>query len=168
MDQVALSNRELIATVTRGDAEAAAFLEMVVEILHFWDDLVDRDQPITPDLINARMWQALILLPRNLFYRAHFSDLNPVLAIAIQNWICANSMEQDGYAPDDLPIAFIIRSSYVDLLVQVALIVGGYPWAAEVTPLVRRHAHRETYPGYITNLELQNQAAGRQLVGAIR
>lgn len=166
MDQVALSvaNRELITMVTRGDAEAAAFLEMMVEVLHFWDDLVDRDQVVTDQLINARMWQALVLLPRNLFYRAHFADLNPILAVAIQNWICANSMEQDGFAPDDLPIAFIIRSSYVDLIVQVALIVGGYPWAAEVTPMVRRHAHRETYPGYITNLELQNQKASQHVL----
>lgn len=153
-----LDNTELITLVTKGDKVAMEFLTTVVEILHFWDDLVDGDHAIGEREINARMWQALVVLPRNTFYQRNFGELSPVLIVAIQNWLAANEMEANAQ-PADLPVSFIIRSSYVDLFVTTAFVVGGADWAAHVTPLVRRNAHRETYPGYLRNLRLQAEAA---------
>lgn len=157
-DVIYLNRRDLIAHICRGDVDAALFLDAMVDVLHFWDDLVDRDHVLRASDINLRMWQAMVLLPRNAFYRAHFADLNPVLAGAIQNWMAANRIEADG-RPEEMPVSFIIRSSYIDLFVQVALLVGGYEWAQEVSVAVRRNCHRETLAGYLRNLAKQSSDA---------
>ncbi len=150
------NHRVLIGQASCGNADAAAFLTTIVEVLHFWDDLIDDDRALSNTEINERMWQALVLLPRNRFYREHLNDLSPILAQAVLNWMTANTMENKvGGGGLDLPIAFIIRSSYVDLISQVALICGGFQWAQQITLAARRSAHGETYPGYLANLDKQ-------------
>jgi hypothetical protein len=149
---------ELILKAACGNESAAAFLETIMEILHFWDDLVDRDKSLPDVEINERMWQALVVLPRNVFYQANFSALNPILAAAIHSWMAATAMERDGTAPD-LAIAFIIRSNYIDLVTAVAQITGGFGWAHQATMAARRLVHREGFEQYQANLKRERGAA---------
>jgi hypothetical protein len=147
-------NQQKTLEIMRGHQGAADFIELIVELLHFWDDLVDRDHPVTDDTINDRMFKALITLPRNPFYMSNFSVLNTVLMNAITNWHVANKFERDH--PDDeyrMRIAYILRSSYVDLITTSALLVGGTAWAIEVGEMIRLYAHKETYEGYLDNLK---------------
>lgn len=46
------------------------------------------------------MFQALVLLPRNAFYRLHFDELNAILANAITNWRVATRLERAGGLPE--------------------------------------------------------------------
>lgn len=147
----------------RGNRAAADFIELIVEVLHFWDDLIDRDKPLTDADINDKMFKLLVTLPRNTFYISNFTILNPVLVNAITNWHVANRLERTD-APDDykLRIAYIVRSSYVDLITQSALIVGGPEWAVQVGEQIRLYAHQETYEGYRENLNLEFAARDAQ------
>lgn len=158
-----MTKDELIQTVCREDASASEFLHTVTQIAHVWDDLIDQDQPILADQIHQAFVQALVALPLNAFYRRHFDMLHPVLVSSISNWLVANELERAG-SMDDLRIAFISRSSYVDLVTQVAFLVGGFPWVRSVGPEIRRFAHEEGWDVYLENLETE-RAARKQREG---
>jgi hypothetical protein len=99
------------------------------------------------------MWMALIEIPNNSFYTTHRSELQPILVNAIINWRIANKIERVEQATnDDLTIAFILRSSYADLLTMSATLIGGIEWAVECGPDIRRWAHSEGFTAYLTNL----------------
>ncbi len=150
--------REKTIELMRGNVAAADFLELIVGLLHFWDDLIDRDKPVTDEAINTAMFEMLITLPRNGFYREHFHSLNPILLNAITNWHVANKFEREG-GEYEQRIAYILRSSYVDLVTNSALIIGGPDYGRQVGEQIRRYAHKETYEGYLANLH--NEVAAR-------
>lgn len=140
-----------------GNQAAADFLDAVTEVAHFWDDLIDGDRALGADEIHARMFDALVTLPRNQFYRDNFSGLNATLAVAAANWQAATRMEREGEA-EKLKIAYILRSSYADLVTHAALIVGGPEWARKVAYAVRLETHAEQFDGYLTGLREEAQA----------
>lgn len=145
---------EALGYALQGHANAMAFCTVLFHVLHVWDDLEDRDKPISRDELDRAMYAALVVLPGNPFYQAHFRELNLLLEVAIQNWHAANEMERRG-SEQDKHIAFITRSSYCDLAIACARLVGGYEWARRVTPMLRRFWHAEGFEGYLQNLEKQ-------------
>ena len=60
---------------------------------HIWDDLIDKDKPITDASINQAFINAFIKLPRNPFYQANFGILNPLMESAFVHWFAANELE---------------------------------------------------------------------------
>lgn len=153
-------NAEAVRLVCKGHPDAIRFLEDITDVLHLWDDLVDKDKPLTDGQINQVMWKALIDLPRNPFYVANFPVLNTLLSAAIVNWEVATSMERDPRGTDDLHIAYILRSSYIDLVLGVALIVGGREHALEMMLPARRLWHSEGFLGYCDALKMEEKARG--------
>lgn len=152
-----MERNELLLTVTKGDKSAADFLSCVADIAHVWDDLIDQDHEVDPESIHWAFTTALITLPRNAFYQRHFEWLNPLLLSSINNWRVANSLES-GDDEADKRIAFISRSSYVDLITQVAFIIGGSDWVRQVGATIRRFVHSEGWEGYLANLETEKAA----------
>lgn len=150
--------KTLIQEVCAGHEDAEAFLTAMVGVLHIWDDLIDKDKPITDDMVNAAFWDALITLPRNTFYMRHFGDLNPILVTAIMSWKTANGFEHE---EKDLDIAFIIRSAYVDLILMTALLCGGRTHAERLAPGIRRVAHSEGFELYQENLAAEKAARAK-------
>ena len=157
-----MTRDELFLLVSKDDRDAANFLCAIVDVLHVWDDLIDQDSNLTLNAINGAFTAALIGLPNNPFYAKHFQVLNPILLSAINNWHVANVLE-NGSSEADKRIAFISRSSYIDLITQVAYIVGGHEWVMHVGPDIRRFAHGEGWEGYLQNLKQeQDERALRQ------
>lgn len=152
------SAEEALGYVLKGHADAIAFCTLICHVLHVWDDLEDRDKPLSRDTIDEMMYAALVVIPRNSFYRDNFHELNALLSVAIMNWHAANQMEASADV-EQLRIAFIIRSSYCDIVQAAVRIVGGYAWAKEVTPALRLFWHKEGFEGYINNLSLQFENA---------
>lgn len=148
---------EHIRYALRGHEGAVDFFLTLRDVLHFWDDLIDLDQRITPEYINRSMFAALIELPNNEFYRANYSSLSAILVNAIANWQTANQFEADG---DDrrLSIAYVIRSDYANLLIHCAYLVGGYDWMTEVTPIIRDWWTKENFGAYKSNLQREMAA----------
>jgi hypothetical protein len=100
----------------------------------------------------------MVQLPRDPFYRAHFDRLNPIIEASIISWLTANQLEATDSAADK-EISFIIRSAGIDFLLMAARICGGFPWAVEIAPYVRRDCHAEGLAGYLENLKKQFAAA---------
>lgn len=149
-------DREVTIRWMKGDKSAADYIELVCNIAHVWDDLIDKDKEVSEDDIGKVFFEALISLPRNVFYRKHFDHLNSVLMNAMSNWQVATKLEREG-GPYETSIAFILRSSYVDLITQAALLLGGQKWACQVGEEARRLTHGETYDGYLKNLEKEKK-----------
>lgn len=145
-----------------GNVAAAEFVAMVIECLHVWDDLIDHDKPVSDVAINDTFYTLLVQLPKNPFYKQHFDHLNPVLVNAITNWHIANRMEQSGEDYQNR-IAYILRSAYVDLTTQCALLVGGVQHAVSVGHQNRLYAHKETYEGYLKNLDIEQRTRSGEL-----
>lgn len=153
---MAEENRQMVLRATKGNELAADFLTTVIGILHVWDDLIDGDHEMTAQAINDAMWDALITLPRNSFYVKNFGDLNPVLAMAIQNWKIANDFENDN---EQMEVAFVIRSAYVDLVTMTATLCGGRDFGYAIGKEARKLWHNEGFTGYLDNLGKQYRDA---------
>jgi hypothetical protein len=149
----------IVATALKGNEAALALIRRFGQIAHTWDDLVDRDRPVSDADINSVFVQALIDLPLNPFYAEHFVRLNEIMLNSITNWRIANELERQEKPQDgDLTIAFIIRSSYIDMVVQCALLIGGLEWAVACGVELRRWAHSEGWAKYLINLKAEKAA----------
>ena len=144
-----------IQAILLGNRDAAVFVAMVFRIFHAWDDLIDKDAPVPDAEINMAFYLAMVQVPRNPFYRANFAELSPIVSQAIANWMYATQAERE--APSEA--TFIVRSSYVDILLKSAEIVGGLNYAVGAQHAIREWFHAEGYAQYLTNL--QNEAAVR-------
>lgn len=146
-----MTSDDLFLQAANGNSDAYQFLVDVTEVAHFWDDLIDRDTKIVDVDIHKCMEQAVLGLPSNPFYRANFAGLSALIATAIQNWKTANEFEASG-GDYEKRIAYITRSSYVDIVIHVARICGGSTHAARVSREARLIAHAEGYTGYLSAL----------------
>jgi len=150
----------LVANAVHHDAHAMAFLRDMAQVMHTWDDLVDHDKPVSDCEITEAFWKALVTIPRNPFYRAHEDMLAPIVMNAIVNWRIATHIERcDQVTETALQTAFIVRSSYIDMVTMAALIIDGPDWAAHVGPGLRAWAHGEGFDTYLQNLA--NEKAAR-------
>lgn len=148
---------DLVRSVLKDHPAAVAFYMVLFGVAHFWDDLIDRDKPISDESINGVMWNVLVTLPNNPFYRQHFDTLNPMLVNAIANWQTANTFERG----DDErlhQVAFVARSDYANILIQCAYLIGGREWMLEVTPLIRSEWTEEDFAAYADNLKQERVA----------
>jgi hypothetical protein len=148
---------ELLHQVTRGNDAAKDFLSRTIHAFHVWDDLIDQDKPLDPTDITKAFFHAFVGLPSNPFYAANFSHLYPIIANAVTNWQAANEMERTPKDSLDTEIAFIIRSEYINLIIETARLCGGHEWAQEITTEVRRFSHSEGYAGYLKNLAQEKE-----------
>lgn len=151
--------KNLVHGWLKGHQQACAFIETVFAVLHTCDDLIDRDKAVSAMQIQQSYWMALIDLPRNPFYVEQFPLLNGALQLAFLNWQIANQMEVSE-STNSKPIAFVLRSSYVDLITLCAWILGGADWARQVGYAARLQASGEGMERYLHNLRQEH----RQLV----
>jgi len=135
----------------KGHQPAYDCLEMIFDIAHTCDDLTDQDKPVSTAQVQTAFGKAMIDLPRNAFYVTHFALLNGALQVAFLNWQIANKMEltDDEQAKT---VAFVLRSSYTDLVMLCAWIIGGSDWAVQVGYASRLHASAEGITAYLASL----------------
>lgn len=147
-----------------GNKAAADFLMTVCEAMHFWDDLIDKDKPITDATVHRVFTNLLCILPLNPFFREYTVQLCSAMMIAVQNWHVANDAERqdpglvDGEKVVPLNVAFVLRSSYVDWVTMTATLCGGVEHGRRVAIRVRELAHREGFENYLINLKRERLA----------
>ncbi len=136
-----------------GNQEAAQYCAMIWDMVATYDDLIDLDNPMHSAVhVHSMMYNALFGLPYNKFYAANFALLNPIMMNSVANWRIANEMEA---TKENLDIAFILRSSYVDILRMVAFITGGDAHSMQVGMELRKFVHDEGLDAY--KLEMQGE-----------
>lgn len=133
----------------KDNVEAFQFCVMILDMVAIYDDIIDKDNVEHTDLqVHSMMHSALFGLPYNSFYQTNFALLNPIMLNSVANWRMANELEKTKALPD-LHIAFIIRSSYSDILRMVAFIVGGDAHSIQAGIELRRYVHAEGMESYL-------------------
>lgn len=131
-----------------GNQEAVDLALMFVYVCDIWDDLIDKDREPTPDEINRMMWFCISSIPRNRFYQQFHNELTPIFEVGIFNWIAADQLKRRG-GQKECEVANIIRHSVSDLFVHMALCIGGFEWAAQVTADIKLLAQNDTLEQYM-------------------
>lgn len=121
--------RELTTIYFKGNESAVNFIVDLFASWHIWDDLIDKDKPLSDENINQAFFIAFIQLPRNSFYQANFNTLNPLLESSFVNWFSANKLEKN---KENLDAAYALRNINLSIIVACAQIIGGIEWATEV------------------------------------
>lgn len=140
--------RELATVYFKGNESAVDYIVDLIAAWHIWDDLIDKDKPITDASINQAFINAFIRLPRNYFYQANFTVLNPLMENAFINWMAANNLEQRG---ENLEVAYELRNTYLSIVITCAAIIGGVDWATEVAVDVQKNlADNDSFEDYVS------------------
>jgi hypothetical protein len=131
-----------------GNKEAIFFIETITRCSHLYDDLIDEDKKIEKDFVHQVMWEIMVGLPMNGFYRANATVLAPVIATGILNWRGANEMEALGNK-EELYISHATRYSINDLALLCLVLVGGHKHAAQHARGARLVFQRDTIKHYL-------------------
>jgi hypothetical protein len=153
-----MTRHELILLAVNNNKEAADFYLNIFDALHFWDDLIDRDKVLVDSEINGIMLSLLLKIPGSSFFRKNEALLMPILVNSIKNWQIANQLERNPKDENDLIIAFILRSSYIDLLTCCLHLFFSPEKQIEIGCEIRRFTSSEGFDGYLKNLDAEKQA----------
>lgn len=120
----------------QGDLDAVRLVADLYQILHCWDDLVDRDRDVSDEQINTAFWTVLCELPANPFYLRYQQQLTPILRNILIDWIDSTALERDS-GSDGMAYAYGLRASLATLVSQCAWLIGGYGWMRDVSMEIR-------------------------------
>ncbi len=129
--------------VLRGNVDAVNFCTMLFSLSQTLDDLVDKDKPRTSLDIIRSYHMALVALPENPFYRAHFDYLRPMLALVLQAYADSVVLEEEG-SVHGLHLAFVLRDRLTDVVTQCARLLGGWEYAQTVAKDIQMFCQDES------------------------
>jgi hypothetical protein len=113
----------------KGDPYAQKFCLDLLYIAHLWDDLIDQDKPRTGEDISLAFTKALMDLPSNPFYQAHFQMLWALVTNALLQWKDANALMEGNR--DHRLMSFILRNALFSVIYFSMYLIGKEEWVAE-------------------------------------
>lgn len=146
-----MNDIEFLTFAMRGDMDAVGLVLSVVKITDVWDNLVDKDKPVSDEEINQAFWLALVEIPKNPAFRRYQLDVTTVISTGIINWHVANKLQNgDDHAKQ---IAHVIRYSISDITLYLASAIGGPEWAAEVGPELRLRSQKDKLENFMKEMK---------------
>lgn len=130
-----------------GNADAAKFIADVCFVAHIWDDLIDKDKPVSDDQINQAFMTALVGIPSNAFYQSRYRDLQPLVFSGVLGYITANRMERSGDA-HQVEIAHGLRYAVANVGAYVVAATNTKEKADEILPIAWKSWMPERYAEY--------------------
>lgn len=118
-----------------GNGDALRFIAELFRVAKFLDAVVDGEE-VPESEARSAMWDALMSVPSNRFFRENESVLRPLIANAFLAWEDSNVLARED--DEGVEIAHHLRYNVNDIAVMVAYLVGGKEWANEVGPELRR------------------------------
>lgn len=79
-----------------GNVHAQRMCVMVMDVISTWDDLLDKDVPVSDADLSRAFTTCLVDLPSNPFYRAHHHAVVPLIHTGLTAWMAANLAEGSG------------------------------------------------------------------------
>lgn len=108
----------------------------ILELVHIWDDLYDKDKEVEPKHVNQAFFSATYQLQKNAIWQ--HCNLGEHMLNVILRWQDANVLESENKSDDDLNKAYMLRAGIYDLFPIIAYHLYGMEWAQEIGPVVRR------------------------------
>lgn len=145
------TDEEILTDVFKGNMAAVHLVFMLRDIANLWDDLVDRDKEVGVEDVNRVMWEALVAIPMNPFYRQHIDALQPAIQSFILSWHMANDLASTDY--EGRVISHVERYSICNIMNLIAMLIAGPEHARNWAPTLRRMGQRDTLAEYLHELE---------------
>lgn len=142
-----MNESEWLADVLKDCTPAVDLCLALGMVSQVWDDIVD--EGTSPNL-NQAMFAALVEIPANPFYRAHFDQLHPLVSMACMDYLASVQLERG--SPHDRTLAFVMRDSYAAIVTQCAALIGGAAYAIAQAVRIRRAVHDEPLIQYLGEL----------------
>lgn len=131
-----------------GDNEdALAVFRMFVRLAHVWDDLVDKDKPVSEDAINEAFLICLVYMPSNSFYR-HIQDvILPMWITVVSAYKTANQFEKNK-DEHGVEIAHNLRYAAGNIIAYMVHVCVGPDKAAQYMPEIWKEIVVERFDDY--------------------
>lgn len=132
--------REEALVVTKGNADAAAFLLAYVAYCHLLDDVVDKDKPVTDKRLvteSLALFDEMILNP---WFQENRIVLWPTIVCGFNAWLDANAWErsEDQQKRRD---ADVVKGVYHETVWLAARLCGGLEHMRAVCEAHREYDH---------------------------
>jgi hypothetical protein len=130
-----------------GNQDAVSLFDMLVDLAHTWDDLVDKDKDVTEAAINNAFMICLVYLPMNPFYQLIQRDVMPLWITVVSAYQTANHYER---AKDEhgVEIAHTLRYAAGQIIAYAVHVCVGPEKAAEYMPEVWKAIVVERFDDY--------------------
>lgn len=130
-----------------GNQHAVEMARILEDLSHVWDDLVDKDKPVSERDINRVFLHCLVHLPANPFYR-HIQDaVLPMWVVVVSSYEAANKFERDK-DPHGLEIAHSLRYAAGSILAYAIHVCVGPELAREFVPQMWKDVFYERFDPY--------------------
>lgn len=133
------------------DLNAVRFIVQVSDTGELFDDLIDKDKPITDEHIIRVLFVVLTEMPLNPFFERFKHQLIPVITTGINAWLDANVLEKG--SENDRVFSYVLRDWYAELIAYVIYLTRGRDFMRTVSMDVRNFfTHHETLEQYREDL----------------
>jgi hypothetical protein len=131
-----------------GNVDAVNMFDMLITLSHVWDDLIDKDNPVSDADINNAFRIALINLPANNFYRHIQNQMLPLWVVIISAYETANTYEK---AKDEhgIEIAHSLRHAAAHIFAYSIEVCVGQEKSKLYIPKMWKHLAEERVADYI-------------------
>lgn len=130
-----------------GNQDALNVYRHFVDLSHTWDDLVDRDKPVSEGAINHAFAIALVFLPSNPFYQMIQPQILPMWLTVISAYETANHFERTKDA-HGIEIAHTLRYAAGNILAYAIYVCVGPEKAKEYIPEMWKAVVYERFDDY--------------------
>lgn len=137
-------NQELKRKWFLGNEQAIRFINGLFYCVEVWDDLIDKDVPVTDTQINEVFTELMFFLPCNDWFIDHRNYYLPLIMMAINGFHDANAMvssEQKHLRN----LAFHIRNLGIEIHIATAFLIGGRDHMRAVSREIREWYAFETF-----------------------
>lgn len=139
--------QKIISWALKGNRPAIDYCNLVFRSSHIYDDLIDKDKPVSDEQIHTMMWNLLYELPSNSFFMENAAQLVILHGQYLGDYSDSVILERE-HRDHGLNLSYFLRDSVSTLLIQVALIIGGKEWMNRVSIPIRQFIFNETLDSY--------------------
>lgn len=130
-----------------GNENALRMFNAFVDLAHVWDDLVDKDKPVSADDINRAFLTCLVYLPANPFYRSIQNEILPMWVTVVSAYETANFFEANKDA-HGIEIAHGLRYAAGNIMAYAVFVCVGAEKAKEFLPEMWKAIFYERFDDY--------------------
>ena len=130
-----------------GNQDALNMYRAFVTLLHTWDDIVDKDKPLTEAEINEAFLICLVYLPANPFYRRIQDQIYPMWITVVSGYMAANKYEREK-DEHGLEIAHGLRYAAGNIVAYAIHICVGAQEASKQIPDMWKSVFYERFDEY--------------------
>lgn len=130
-----------------GNRDALNLLHRLVELAHIWDDLIDKDKPVSDADINKAFLIALVYIPANPFYKVIEAQVLPMWLTVTSAFEVANKFEKEK-DEHGVEIAHNLRYAVGHIVSYMSIVCIGYENAQQFLPDVWKTLVNDRFEDY--------------------